>query len=188
MGQTTSASPISAQPISTHRAFPAIVALWFAALFGLGSLVVPSVLFDTFVDATGLAEVAPALAPPLSFGAKGMIAATAAVLGAILGFALGRAIGRSHNRAATRKDVRPISAKEELGSDSIDAPVGDQTPVSKPSDEPVSVPANPKHVPGRRRALAVNDESAPSEFLYTVPVPGQADPEPFDGQPPLPAL
>ena len=33
-------------PISTHPAFPAIVALWFAALLGLGSLVLPAVLLE----------------------------------------------------------------------------------------------------------------------------------------------
>ena len=33
-------------PISAHPLFPAIVALWFAALLGVGSLVLPVVLFE----------------------------------------------------------------------------------------------------------------------------------------------
>ena len=33
-------------PISTHPAFPAITALWFAALLGFGSLVLPIALLE----------------------------------------------------------------------------------------------------------------------------------------------
>ena len=44
IAQSSSASRPAKAPISTHPAFPAIVALWFAALLGLGSLVLPVAL------------------------------------------------------------------------------------------------------------------------------------------------
>ena len=46
-------------PLSLHPAFPAIVALWFAALLGLGSLVLPAVLLEKAVSASGLASLVP---------------------------------------------------------------------------------------------------------------------------------
>ena len=38
-----------AKPITTHQLFPAVVALWFGALFGLGSLAVRPSLLESLV-------------------------------------------------------------------------------------------------------------------------------------------
>ena len=153
-------------PISAHPAFPALVALWFAALFGLGSFVLPAALVERAVLATGLDAILPAAAPPLGMTAKLALALGATVLGAVLGWLLGRrvaaAAGAQRAAPATFSQGgqrRPISAKEELGHDGFDAP-------REGEDAPAPEPAR------RRRALAVNDESGPSEFLDRAPLPG----------------
>ena len=47
-------------PISLHPAFPGIVALWFSALLGLGSLVLPPVLLEKILTGTLFAPDDPA--------------------------------------------------------------------------------------------------------------------------------
>jgi hypothetical protein len=167
-------------PISAHPAFPVIVALWFAALLGIGSLVLPAVLFERAAAASGIADMVPAAQPPLGVTARIAIALAAAVLGAVGGLFIARKAAAAQGasrpvrlRAATLEqydDVspakRPISAREELGSDTLDAPVED--------DEPQRPP-----LPGRRRALSVTDESGPSDFLEFAPLPGAR----FDAEP-----
>ncbi|OYX41345.1 MAG: hypothetical protein B7Y87_04560, partial [Sphingomonadales bacterium 32-64-22] len=51
--------------ISAHRLFPAVVALWFATLFGLGLLVLPASALERIVGASGISAVLPSAAPPL---------------------------------------------------------------------------------------------------------------------------
>ncbi|MGB7374289.1 hypothetical protein [Pontixanthobacter sp.] len=170
-------------PISSHRTFPAVVALWFAALLGLGSLIVPVILFETMATASGVSSVIPAAAPPLGTTARLVIAAVAALLGAVAGVAIARKVAAAQRPVTADRSTkfvntdpvdnekpshllhkRPISAREELGSDCLDAPLANMDAnmgEAKPSFSSV-----------RRRSLAVTDESAPSEFLETVPLPG----------------
>ena len=63
-------------PISSHPFFAAVVALWFAALLGLGSLVLPVALFEKAATATGLSSIISAAQPPLGTTARIAIAVT----------------------------------------------------------------------------------------------------------------
>jgi len=125
-----------AAPISAHPAFPAMVAIWFAALFGLGSLVLPSALPERIVTLTGADALIPAMAPPLGFKARALIALAATVVGGVGGLALARRIvaaQRRNRQSATAAEPRlrnadrhpdaparrPISALEELGEDRL---------------------------------------------------------------------
>ena len=65
-------------PISMHPAFPAIVALWFAALLGIGSLILPNLLVERLVGATGIGALVPGANPPFGWTAHGLIAVFAA--------------------------------------------------------------------------------------------------------------
>lgn len=159
----------SKPPISQHPAFPAIVALWFAALLGIGSLVLPVALFESLVIATGLHTVVSAAEPPLGVAARILIALVGAGLGALAGLYIARKVTAA--QAAPRfvpvpvrrepksaePAKRPISAHEELGADGFDEPVEDLR----------SAP-----IPGRRRALSLTEESGPSELLDYAPLPG----------------
>jgi hypothetical protein len=167
-------------PISAHPAFPAIVALWFAALLGIGTVVLPNILIEKIVDTTGLAAIIPAAAPPIGFTAKLTLAALAALAGVGAGIFVARKVVESQNgakavpvdrrEARSQQDIpakRPIVATEELGEEGL-GPV---------ADEDYSAPAASKPpLPGRRRALSVTDDSGPSPYLSHVPLPGEGDP------------
>lgn len=148
-------------PISTHPAFPAIVALWFAALLGLGSLILPGVLLERLVVTSGIAAVVPDAHPPLGFTARGLVAGVGAVAGALLGLVVARRVARAHSEPAPRFarasgfGRRPIRVHEELGGESL---------------------VNGRGLPvTRRRALAIAEDERPSDFLYTAPVPGEGE-------------
>lgn len=117
------ANPASKQPISAHPAFAVIVALWFAALLGLGSLVLPAVLLDRLVVGTGIASLVPAASPPLGMTAHAAIAAAAAVAGAFMGLAIARRVARAQEREAAPRfsgiKHGPISVHEELGGEGL---------------------------------------------------------------------
>ena len=149
-------------PVSAHPAFPAIVALWFAALLGLGSLILPAVLLERLATVTGLASLAPSAAPPLGFTARTTIAIGGAILGAVLGLVLARQVAAGHAsrpRARFADEAprrRPISAHDELGEEGLGSPV-------------------PRALAAKRRSLAIAEDDAPSRYLSPVPLPG---PEP----------
>ena len=204
-----------AAPLSSHPAFPAIVALWFAALFGIGSLVLPSTLFERIIVATGLPAILPAAAPPLGFTARAMIALVATCAGLAIGLVLARRVAASQqpeqartrdlqlNTADRHPDApakRPISARSELGSEGL-GPVDDPWKFDNewdddhddsvgplriaPASREDAAPEKPEErsappIPGRRRSLSVTDDSGPSDYLQTVPLPGQADDAPLD--------
>jgi hypothetical protein len=154
-------------PISTHPAFPAIAALWFAALLGIGSLVLPVALIERFVSVTGLAVLIPSAAPPLGFTARAGIALGGAIAGALVGLVLARKVAEAHApepraRPLKFEDVRqcrPILAHDELGEEGL----GSET-----------VPAQAH----KRRALAIVEDDARSTYLQTVPLPGSSADEP----------
>lgn len=170
-------------PISAHPAFPAIVALWFAALFGIGSMVLPNILIEKIVDATGIAVLIPVAAPPIGFTAKLTLAVIAALGGAAAGVFIARKVMDSQSatkparapRKLSRDDEeqapakRPISATEELGGEGL-GPVDDADDYAAHAPAPSKPP-----LPGRRRALSVTDDSGPSEYLSQAPLPGEGE-------------
>ena len=175
-------------PISAHPLFPAVVAVWFAALFGLGSGVLPNVLFERAITATGLASLIPAATPPLGATFRILLSLTFALAGAALGFVLARRLAAAQyverpaspvSRLAPRPDPaprvdtrrRPISVKDELDDDTrLD-------PVKEEDDEPYSPPmAQP--VPGRRRSLALAEEERKSDFFTHRALPVAEEPAP----------
>jgi hypothetical protein len=150
-------------PISVHPAFPAVVALWFAALLGLGTLVLPAALLESATLATGLAALVPAAAPPLGPTAHALVALAAAAVGALGGLAIARRVAGLHaaetggrfdeNIARVARGplhVRPLDIRQELGDD-------DFAPVHEP--------------PLRRRALALAEDDPPPPFPVVTPAP-----------------
>jgi len=81
------------QPISRHPLFPATVALWFGAIFGLGSMAIRASLVEQAILALGLHTIIPSISPPLGATAQLLIALGAAMIGGILGASLARRIG-----------------------------------------------------------------------------------------------
>lgn len=147
---------VAKPPISTHPAFPFIVALWFAALLGMGSLVVPVELIGQIAVSTGLASVVPATAPPLGFTARALIALTFTGAGAVAGLVIARQIAKAHSAEPTRNlnQHRPIDAHAELGAHGLDG--------NRPAIQPKG-----------RRSLAIELDHGPSELMDFAPLPGK---------------
>lgn len=165
-------------PITRHPLFPAIVALWFAALFGLGSLAIRPGLIESLVLASHIDLVIPAAAPPLGLTARIFIALLLAVGGGMLGAMIARRIAapkvearplrrsgafmKDALRAQEAQDTdgvrRPISAHEEIGEGAIAAQDGGAV------------------LAGRRRALAIEEDDDEFRMFETAPLPGGQQP------------
>ena len=150
-------------PITANPAFAWIVALWFAALLGIGSLILPVALLERASLASGLPSLLPFAAPPLGFTARLLLAICGTVGGGALGFILARRLGAARAAASHRAipaiaaDRAPLDAAADLDAEGIDA--HDDLPQPK----------------ARRRALAMEEEEGHSDFLNLVPLPGAAD-------------
>ena len=203
--------PAKAKPITSNPLFPAVVALWFGALFGLGSLAVRPALLETLVLNSQIDLFLPAAAPPLGVTARILLALVMAALGAMLGIMLTRRLTRPEPEVYERKrgarDLaaqspqvrardahpdaparRPISAHEELGGEH--AVADDRAPASSPG-----------MLANRRRALAIIHEEQHFVPHDHAPLPGggaiqpldlaalalPADPSPQPAPAPLPA-
>ena len=92
-------------PESRHPLFAPMVALWFAALFGLGSLAIRPALLEAAVLALRLDLVVPAAAPPLGFTFRILLALTLFVIGGAIGFVLARTMTRDKT-PPTRIDAK----------------------------------------------------------------------------------
>lgn len=157
-------------PVSAHPAFPAVVALWFAALLGIGSLILPVHLYETILTATGISGIISAAAPPLGFTARALIALVATVCGAGLGlYAARRMSGKSGSIGLFRREdtsSRTFNAAEEIAEDGIAEEIAEEEDDLPPMRESI-IPA------GRRRALAMAEDDGPSELLNAAPLPGE---------------
>lgn len=156
----SSGSRDEARPsISLHPAFPAIVALWFAALLGVGSMVLPAVLIERLIESTGISALVPAASPPLGVTARSLIALASAVAGAGIGIAVARRVARSHDAERPLRLFkgarRPIDVNEELGGEALVNGFG--LPVSN------------------HRALAIAEDDHDDDLLYMAPLPAGED-------------
>ena len=99
MAKTTAHKPGNsrkpAPPLTAHRLFPPLLALWFSALFSLGSLAMRPAVLEAVVLALRIDQVLPFAAPPLGMTARVLLAVAMAALGAILGLLLARRLART---------------------------------------------------------------------------------------------
>jgi hypothetical protein len=139
-------------PITRHPLFPATVALWFGALFGIGSLAIRPSLIEAMIVALKIDAVIPAAAPPVGATGHTLIALVFAGLGGLLGARLARRIARP----------KPVVAERKRGAGRIrTAP-----PAHEHSAQPVA----------HRNRLAINDEPAPyRDYVEPAPLPGGAN-------------
>ncbi len=140
--------------------------LWFAALFGIGSFVLPAQLFGVVNSQENFGVTT-----------KIVIALVAALIGAALGLWMAHKIKTSQTAAPTRDFApklraadahpdaparRPISAMEELGREKLAESVPDD----------VAEQAAPLR---RRHLLSVTDEDGWDKSFGPAPLPGQKD-------------
>ena len=180
----TKHKPAKGKPISGHPLFPAVVALWFGALFGLGSLAIRPTLIEGVVLRSGIDLIVPAAAPPLGVTARILIALVMAALGAAIGAALAIRVARPKVvlRERKRTAANPGAAAEAeaalWNSRNVytDGPV--LRPLSADDDQDATIDSTGL-LAGRRRALAVEQEERPFEPHDLAPLPG-GEPQIFD--------
>jgi hypothetical protein len=159
-------------PLSRHPLFPAMVALWFAALFGLGSLSIRTSALEQIVRAVYLDLVIPAAAPPLGFTAQLLLALLLSFGGGLLGYGLARRLAAAparRGRAAARIIVPEPSAASVQPDDQADGAEDDGEDLAR-------LDAARAAQPRRRRALTAEDNVPEQAPLDSVPVPGGTPP------------
>ncbi len=166
-----------ARPITSHQLFPAVLALWFGALFGLGSLAIRPSLIEQAVIASKIDLVIPAAAPPLGVTARILIALVLSALGAVIGTMIARRIARPKQEVRQRKrgaaslDAEPAAPR--LNGSVIDAPMRQPILAHEELDSE-SLDTNEPQVAlgGRRRALAIDHDEGDFVPYDTAPLPG----------------
>lgn len=175
----TKRKPAKGKPISSHPLFPAVVALWFGALFGLGSLAIRPTLIESIVLRTGVDLIVPAAAPPLGVTARILIALIMASLGAAIGTAVALRINRPKSVARERKR----NAASPGAAAAAEATMWQQRDIftDGPARRPISVNEELGEtldgsgpLVSRRRPLAVEHEDRPFEPHDLAPLPGGA--------------
>ena len=166
--------PANSKPITSNPLFPAVVALWFGALFGLGSLAVRPSLIEELVLSSRIDLIVPAAAPPLGVTARIILALMLAAVGAVIGLVFARRLARPRIKPKERtRGARGLAAaapKVRSRDAHPDAP--SCTPVSIRDLDPVLSSASDNPIAGRRRALTVEpgeDHFVPHDF---APLPG----------------
>lgn len=143
-----------------HRMFPALVALWFAALFGLGSLAVRPALIERAVRAPILAAAFPAATPPASAAVRIGLALVLAVFGAGLGASIARRLA-ARTAARTEGEEAPAPAR--------------RRPLAVDTAAPTSMTGD----------AAAGPEEAPQ--VFDIAATALVNASPFAGQPATPA-
>jgi hypothetical protein len=141
--------PKRQQSITRHPLFPAIVALWFAALLGLGSFALSLPAIEQLVLSAHIDTLIPAAAPPLGMTARLVLVIALGAIGGLAGWLLALRVGRPTPAAApsvfnvadvgfdspvARADLRPLARP--LAGPSVEPPPPQM-------DGPVLVPAPP---------------------------------------------
>lgn len=96
-------NPAEAKPITTHPLFPAVIVLWFGALFGLGSLAVRPALLEALVIQSRIDLIVAAAAPPLGVTARILVALVLTALGSAVGIVVARRLAQPKPEVHERK-------------------------------------------------------------------------------------
>lgn len=181
---TSTSGARGAPPVSKHPLFPAMVALWFAALFGLGSLAIRPALIESLVLATGIEHAIPGLTPPLALVGRATIALALSSVGGLLGLIAGRIVSSAGTRRRDSQPVpfsqpvRPFSAQE-LAEVTFDEPFGAPDCGPDPAHEddnsaacavPPKVSPPPVDLSALQRAL-LSERVPPRPVLVPAPEP-----------------
>lgn len=161
MADRTLENPARKPSVTRHPLFPAVVVVWFAALFGLASLAIHPSLIESLVVATGIDHIIAKAAPPLGTTARILIALMMTVLGGVIGLAVARRFAKPAPMSAAR-------TRRASPADDTTSPVtsfGRADPIGASVDEEDE--AEP--IARRRRQLALPDKD--DSFDDHMPLP-----------------
>lgn len=156
--------------MAAYHLFPALVALWFAGVFALGSLAVEVSLLERAVLALGLDQVIAAAAPPLGLTARVLLALAMAAVGGVLGIVVAALFTR-RDRPATQWQKPVAATKPQVRTRDSHPDAPPRRPISafeEFDDEPLeSLSASPNRI--RNDAPPVTAEAI-DEVIERAPV------------------
>ncbi|EIZ78414.1 hypothetical protein WSK_3033 [Novosphingobium sp. Rr 2-17] len=126
------------QPISQHPLFPAIVALWFGAAFGVASLAIRPALLERLVSLTGIDSVLPFAAAPLGSTARILVALALTGLGALVGLIVARRLARPAPVHLSSRRIAPLEVAPEMAPEA--ALVADEAVADEVAETPLPRP------------------------------------------------
>ncbi len=160
-------------PLSHHPLFPTVVALWFAALLGLGSLAIRASVLERIVLATHLDLIVPAAAPPLGFTAQMLLALLLTFGGGLTGYLLARRLAAAPQSRQRAPAV--VVPRAKTGTSANENPITfDAT--DDDGEDFARLDAARSAQPRRRRVLTSEDSAAPQAPLEVAPLPGKSPP------------
>jgi hypothetical protein len=165
--------------VTQHQLFPAVVALWFGALFGLGSLAVRPSLLEELVIKSRIDLLVPAAAPPLGMTARMLVALAMAVLGAMIGTAIAQRLARPRQKARERNRTSLSTRDEGASNGSVNRYADASTRNPGPATSGSRDAAAPGVLAGRRRSLAIEHDESDFVLHDFAPLPG-GPPQIFD--------
>jgi hypothetical protein len=151
---TQSSKPESKASITKHPLFPAMVAMWFGSLFGLGSLAVRASLIESLVLKLSLDVILPAAAPPLGLKFRFILALLLAAVGIAAGAALARWIAKPRPVIEPRR--RDITTRAQ----------------ARQARAAAAAQGSAADSSARRRPLALAEEEDRRENYEHAPLPG----------------
>lgn len=183
------------EPITRHPLFPAIVALWFAALLGVGSLALSTALLERLVIAAGIDTMITAAAPPLGIKARLAVSLAFGLLGAAIGWFLAKRVAEPTERRAPQvfkvADLDPPKAAKPKPQPVLDPaslaaePIATEAPpVAAPEPELPELPEliapateSPEAIEVVAAEVTIEAEPAVVEIAPLVTEPFFAEPE-----------
>lgn len=160
------------KPITSHPLFPAVVALWFGALFGLGSLAVRASLLEALVIKSRIDLIVPAAAPPLGLTARMLVALVLAACGALLGALTARRVARPKPEVRQRKREARANSEEVFSVRTLDPYACPLDPVAVSLGEGSDAAEDTVELANRRRPLAIAHDDSDFVPHETAPLPG----------------
>ena len=148
-------------PIRQHRSFPAIVALWFGALFGLGSLAIRPSLLESLVVSAQIDRLIPAAAAPLGDTARILIALGLTAFGALLGAVIAWRIARPRREASEHQEVASLS---EGPADQLSAGEESAADAQPQIPAPAELEAEQPVLGRRRGLLALSEDESRDDY------------------------
>lgn len=130
-------------PITRHPLFPAIVALWFAALLGLGSFALSLPAIEQLVLSTHIDAVIPAAAPPLGMTARLVLVLAFGGIGGVTGWLLAQRVARPAPQVEPSVfKVADVGFDRPIAAPAADPPASQiDGPALSPAPPPVLAPA-----------------------------------------------
>lgn len=158
------------RPITSHPAFAPLIALWFAALLGLGVAVLPTLLLERILGGSGLAALVP-----LTAAGRVIASGAAALAGGLLGLALALPFAR-HGRRDPRPiyDEHALPMEESVAEEPIRRPLRVREELGEGADEDGEAPAMPgvtASPPEPAAAARVGEAKAEEGFMILTPQP-----------------